>query len=405
MSKESNDLIEIYKLLESASRKTLIELINEKKEEFALSNLQLSKILSIDKSTFDRLVKKIEEGLVDSIEFYQVLKICQFFQISVDQISQLYVASLKPENIAELERARKANFIVRTFDIKALKEVKFIDTVTEIESIEERIVSFFGLDSIFEYDEVIGAVLFSKTKKKGTYDKMMEFWVRSAYYQFEKIANPNDYDKEKLLALIPKLRAYTRFEEKGFLTVVQALYNVGVTVIVQSYLSKTQVRGGTFVVKNKPCIVVTDFNKSYATLWFALVHELYHVIYDFEELKTWKYHLSGEVDLNLFKEEYADYFACEMLFSKEKLNYIRHMISSPTIVHEYAEQNKVHPAIIYNFYCYDEVQKGNNQYPFYQKYFGKPDKSLQSIKTNPWDKRNINDEIRRHKLILTNKDE
>jgi HTH-type transcriptional regulator/antitoxin HigA len=398
MSKDSR-LIDIYRLLEQPNDKRLIDLINEKKEEFSLSNLQLSKILSIDKTTFDRLIKKIEEGIVDSIEFYQILKICQFFQISVDDVSQLYVASLQPSSIAELELARKANFIVRTFDLKALKDQGFIDSLTDIKTIEGRIKTFFGLETVYEYDEEIGSVLFSRTKKRSQ-DKMREFWVRSAYYQFENINNSNDYDKEKLLALIPKIRAYTRYEEKGLLTVTKALYNIGVTVIVQSYLTKTQVRGATFVVHDKPCIVITDYNKSYATIWLALMHELYHVIYDFDELKAWKYHLTGEVDLNLFKEEYADFFACEILFPKEKLNFIRHQISSNALVSAYAEENKVHPSIIYSFYCFDEKLKGNDTYPFYSKYFGKPEKAIQMLKISPWEKDTIYDEVERIKQIL-----
>lgn len=400
----SNDpaLVEIYKLLGHPAEKRLIDIINEKRDEFGLSNLQLSKILSIDKSTLDRLIKKMEDGLVDSIDFYQILKICQFFQISMDDISQLYVASLKPENIAELELARKANFIVRTFDLKALKDKGFITSITDIGAIENRINSFFGLETIYEYDEEIGAVLYSRTKKDSQ-DKMREFWVRSTYYQFQKINNPNDFDREKLLALVPKIRAYTRYEEKGLLTVIQALYNIGITVVAQSYLSKTQVRGATFVVNDKPCIVITDFNKTYATIWFALMHELYHVVYDFEELKAWKYHLTGEVDLNLFKEEFADLFACEILFPKEKLNFIRHQMSSHVLVQQYAEENKVHPSIIYSFHCYEEKKGGKDVYPFYQKFFGKPDKALQVVKSNPWNKKNILEEIERIKSTMVQK--
>lgn len=400
MKKDEQILANVYRLLGQDGNKRLIDIIKEKREEFNLSNLQLSKILSIDKSTFDRLIKKIENGETYNIDFYLILKVCQFFKIDLEEVSQLYVASLKPEHIEELEIARKANFIIRHFDLKALKDVGFIDSLTDIRAIEKRIVSFFELNTIFEYKEEIGSVLFSRTKNNSD-DKMREFWVRSAYHQFEKINNPNEYDRERLLAIIPKIRPYTRYEEKGFLTVVQALYNIGVTVIIQSYLSKTQVRGGTFVVHDKPCIVITDYGKTYATLWFALLHELYHVIYDLDELKTWRYHLSGEADINLFREEHADFFACEMLLPTEKLNYIKHRISSPTLVNEYAEQNKIHPSIIYSFYCREEQKNGNDQYAFYRKYFGSPEKALKAVKTNPWDKQAIIDEVKRAKAILT----
>lgn len=394
-------LNDIYKILERDEGESLFDVISKKRDQMGLSNLQMSKILGIDKSTFDRLLKKIEDGDNSNIDFFSILKICNLFGIDIKQISEIYASSLSSSSIGELEQARKANYIINQFDLKGLKDVGFINSISDFREIERRIISFFKLESIFQFNIEIGAVLFSRTKAT-SHDKMREFWVRSAFYQFEKINNPNDYDRDILLSIIPKVRLYTRFEEKGFLTVLQALYNAGVTVIVQSYLSKTQVRGGTFSINQKPCIVITDFNKNYATIWFALLHELYHVLYDFEELKTWKYHLTGESDIYLLREDDADYFACEMLLPKEKLNFIKHVINSPILVAEYAEKNKIHPSIIYSFYCYEEKKNnGKDYYGLYQKFFGKPDKLLFTIKTHPWDKENIYHEIQNIKQKFT----
>lgn len=391
--RNTSDNLDLYKYLNENSSESLYELIAKKREEMNLSNLQMSKILGIDKTTFDRILKKLEDGDSSSIDFFAVLKICNLFGVDIQEMSEIYASSLKAEYIGELEHARKANYIVNQFDVKALKEIGFIDSISDFRQIEQRIITFFQLESIFQYNTEIGTVLFSRTRAN-SHDKMRELWVRSAFYQFEKIKNEHEYDRNALLKIIPKIRPYTRFEEKGFFMVIKALYNVGVTVIVQSYLSKTQVRGGTFAVQNKPCIVITDFNKSYATLWFALMHELYHVLYDFEDLKSYKYHLTGESDLYLLREDDADTFACEMLFPKEKLDFIRHLITVPVSVASYAEQNKIHPAIIYSFFCYDEKKnKGKDFYPLYQKYFGKADKILHLVKTNPWDKDTIYQEI------------
>jgi HTH-type transcriptional regulator / antitoxin HigA len=73
-----------------------------------------------------------------------------------------------------------------------------------------------------------------------------------------------------------------------------------------------------------------------------------------------------------------------MLLPKEKLDFVKHLINSPALVAEYAKKNKVHPSIIYSFYCYEEKkQNGKDFYGLYQKYFGKPDKTLQAVKTHP----------------------
>lgn len=50
---------------------------------------------------------------------------------------------------------------------------------------------------------------------------MREIWAREAIFQFQKMDNPNEYYKAKLLSIIPKIRPYTRYEEKGLLTGLQ----------------------------------------------------------------------------------------------------------------------------------------------------------------------------------------
>lgn len=393
---------EIYEYLSKDSpTPTLKEALEAKREELGItSNLQLSKILGIDRSTLSRII----EGKNEKIDLFALLKINQFLGVGLEELSKIYVASLKPEEIEELEDARKANYIIRNFDLQGLKKVGFITDPYDIKSVEKRIVNFFGLSSIYNYSEDIGSVLFSRTNAY-SHDKMREFWVRSAFYSFEKIENPNNYDRDALDALIPKIRPYTRYEEKGLLTVIQALYNIGITVITQKYLSKTQVRGGTFSVKGKPCIVLTDLNKNYATLWFALMHELFHVMYDFEDLKKGlRFHLTGESDLLLFREEDANYFAREILFPQEKLEYIKPLINNHSLVVAYAEKNRVHPSIIYSFFCYHEQKQRNKDlYGVFQQYFGSPDKALNAIKTNPWDKESIHNNIEelRKKLSIT----
>jgi Zn-dependent peptidase ImmA (M78 family)/DNA-binding Xre family transcriptional regulator len=403
MRNDDDVMLEIYKLLEVSGSRNLHTVICQQKELMGISDYQMSKILDIDKSTFNRLIKKIADGQVNNVDFYSILKICQFLGIGIEEMSQIYVASLQANHIAELEQARKANYIINHFDIKGLKDAGFIDTTNDFKAIENRLVKFFCLDSIFTYSSQIGGVAFSRTKRISD-DKMREFWVRSAFFQFEKIANPNQYKKEELLSIIPKIGPYTRYEEKGFLTVIQALYNIGITVIVQSYLSKTQVRGGTFIVNDKPCIVVTDFQKTYYSLWVALMHELYHILFDLEQLKSLRYHLTGEAqsDLYLFREDYADLFSWEMLFQQAKLDFIKQMISSPAYVDNYAKENKVHPSIIYGFYCYEEKAKNKREYyGLYQQYFAKADKALKTVRINPWNKATIYEGIEETKQLYT----
>lgn len=403
MGNEQEFLNDIYKLFNVDNPKKLIDIINDKMKLFEITAFQMGKMLSINKSSFDRLIKKIEVGDIEKVDFYTILKISEFLGISINEISQIYVSSLKKEFIAELEISKKANILHQYFDLKGLKKYGFIKDVYDVKAIENRILSFFGIENLHQYYSEIGGILFSKTKKSFN-DKMREFWVRSAYYQFLKIDNPNEYDREKLLTLIPKIRPYTQHVKTGFLTILRALYNVGVTVIVQQHLTKTQVRGGTFRIEDKPCIVLTNLNGHYGTLWFALLHEVYHVLFDFEDLKIWKYHLTGEPDLGLYeKENLADYFSLEILFPKEKMEYIKSVIDSPLTIQQYAKQNNVHPAIIYDFYCYEEYKNGNNYSSKYSQFIGSSEIALSEVIMNPWNKKTIFEEVKKVKDLLETK--
>jgi HTH-type transcriptional regulator / antitoxin HigA len=394
-------LDEIYKLLDSGESTSFRALVDRKKKELGInSDLQLAKLTGIDKNTIPRII----DGQTQKVDLFSLIKICHFLGLDTTEVLQIYVASLKPEFIGDLDRARTANYILKNFDLEGLKKVGFITSVSDFQAIEQRIVKFFKLDSIFQYNSYVGAVAFSRSKVLSN-DKMREFWIRSACYQFEKINNPNPFSKDDLAALIPKIFPFTRYVEKGLQHVVQALYNIGITVIVQGYLTKTQVRGGTFCINNRPCIVITDYKQSYPYLWVALMHELYHVLYEFDQIKSWSYHLTGDAYSysQLFNEDYADVFSWEMLFPKEKREYIKHVIGRAAYVDAYAKENMIHPGIIYAAYCEDLYAKENrNEYGFYQHHFGKSEKSIHSIKFNPWtEKETIDEEINEKKKYYT----
>ncbi|MHA4808036.1 XRE family transcriptional regulator [Flavitalea flava] len=342
----------IYSLLGQPVKISLFDLIEKKKESLGLSNLQLGTILNVSKSTFDRILKNIQENDLKDIDFFILLKLTQFLGVSIEDISQNFVATLNVESIKELEYARMANYIYENFDLKSLRKVGFIDTLTDFNKIENRIRLFLGIESIYTYTSNSSYIpAFSKTKRNAS-QLMKEFWVKSANAYFEKINNPFPYNRTLLIDLIPKIRPYTMNLEDGLKTVAQALFNAGVTVIFQQSLPLTQVRGATFIIHNKPCIAITDLNKNYSTIWFALLHELHHVLYDFNEIKKQVFHLTGEPDLFLLQEPLADEFAREYFFSDDKCRYIAPYIESPHLVAKYARECQVHPSIIYNFFAY-----------------------------------------------------
>lgn len=335
-------------------KKTLKDIFNERLKEMNLSQRQIEDFLGIRY----RSLIGILNGTAKRVDVINLIKLSHFLGITADKMLSHYTKKeMNSYNIGSLERSRKHSFLANNFDLSILKKEKFISTVTDIESIERRIIDFFGFKDIFEYESEKIFPVFSRPKRDSN-EVMSRFWVKSAFAHFKEINNPNAYSREALVDLMPKIRPYTRNVEKGFLAVVRALYNIGVTVIYQPHITGVQAYGATFVVNGKPCVVVSNLNKSYPTLWFAFIHELYHVLYDIEDISQRTYHLTGVPDVFLVHEDKANQFARNYLFPKESTDYISPFIKDDFIVNKYAEKLEIHPSIIHNCYLWDRDQEG-----------------------------------------------
>ena len=396
-------MTEIYDLLSHNNPSAdIAKLIDKKMADLDLSERQLSTILGIERPS----LKRLKEGEAQKLDLLTALKLIQFLGLEFDDFIKIYVSSLPKESIGDLERVRKANYLVENFDLKTLKKIGFIKSVTDYDEIENKIVSQFGLKSIFEYSLEVAYPLFSRGRRPFS-DKMLEYWVKSAYSKFSEINNPNKFDKTALGSLIPKIRPYSRDVEFGLLTVAKALFNLGVTVIVQPYLMKTHIKGMTMIVNGKPCIALSNYYNKYPTLWFTLLHEIAHVFYHLDKVSALNYHVSGNDDLYLMEPE-ANLFAREILFSEEKVNYIKLFIDNPRVVEEYAEQNKVHPSIIYGIYIrsLEDNNPGNDYGSLYAKYSSHmnvgPELAIKSLNTSAWGDCNIREDSERVKQVFLN---
>jgi HTH-type transcriptional regulator/antitoxin HigA len=312
----------------------------------------------------------------------------------------VYFKERPVDEIKELQSSMDITFINKFFDLKTLINLGFIDKNDSLDQLKDRICKFFDLESIYEYDRELSEAFYSRTKKTFS-DKMKDFWIKSSYKYFELVDNPNDYKRENLLELIPKIKPYSQNVETGLLTVFQALYNIGVTVLFQPSLPKTQIRGATFLIKQKPCIVITDFNKNYATIWFALIHELHHVLFDLEIIEKTNYHLSGEPDLFLIQEDKANEFAAEYLFSSEKMRFIEKMIHNKFMVEKFAKECQIHPCIIYSQYQWRQSEGGNDFWGAFKENFPNIKGVTKKLNVSNWDIQSIKETAIKIRELLT----
>lgn len=368
---------------------------DSKLAEYNLSKTKALKLLNIDKDVFEEVI----EGTAKQPNLIHIIKIAEFLGIGIAEFIPLILRQQTKENIASIDSARKATFLLRNFDVKALTKEGFFDSNATTDQLVQKVLDFFGFESIHDFEEQLDEPLYSRSKRTFS-DKMKDFWIKSAYRTFRLINNPNSYDRTKLKELIIKVKPYSQDVETGLFTVCKALYNIGVTVIFQNYLTTTSVRGATFIIGGKPCIVITDYLKKYPSLWFTLLHELHHVLFDFDVIADANFHLSGDADLFLIEEK-ADAFARDFFLSVEKFHYIKRYINNHFLVNRFAKDQEIHESIVYSFFAkYQEQLYNKNYYGAFKEFY--PDYSEAILKLNPvsWDSGSIRSTGEKIKQIL-----
>ncbi len=352
--KYMNQLIQdLIKPIESPIRESLKDIFNRRLIELQMSKTAAANLLEIESRTLNGIL----DGTLQRVDISNLVKVSNFLQISLQEIFILFSQSLE-KNFPQLSKSTSKSilFINQNFDVAALKKVGFIDSVSDYEQIEKKIVDFFGLRNIFEYKLPPMNVAFSSGVVKPKNNLSRDFWINVGMKTFYKINNPYSYQREALIKYFPEIRWHCTNVNVGLIEVMQSLYRMGITVIYQSRMKTDfHLRGATFSIDNKPCILLTDYRGFYPTLWFALIHELFHVLFDWDEIKKNKYHVSGELEqLSVqAKEEEADNFAREYLFSKEKSNIIRPHLKDVEYVKKFSKVNNVDSSFVYVFNAKD----------------------------------------------------
>lgn len=398
--KEADKLIK--SLLGSYGNPTNLGL--KEKFELKLSELNINQTQALDIMGIEtRALNGLLDGSGKRIDITALLKLSRFLETSQGDVINLFLDSLIPASASELEAIDKRKFIINNFDLPQLKKEGIIDSTTDFNLIEDKLLSYFGYDSIFDYRKDVLAPAYSSGKlHKDTL--MSNYWVESAYQIFRKINNHYKYDRKALIDFFPTIRWYSLNVEKGLLQVIRALYKMGITVIYQSKFKSLHLKGATFVVNGKPCIVLTNYRGYYPTLWFSLIHELHHVLFDLEQIEINSFHISDNSDLFTTEhiENEANKFARKYLFSEEKMEDVLPHIENRYFINEYAKQNHIHPSIIYAFYAFDN---GDDKKIWTKIINNKlmPDINLclNQLESNPWQK-SINDIVKYNKEQIFN---
>ncbi len=348
-----DNLDDIDLLLEGAFP-NLKELFEYRIKTLNISTRQAWTTLDIDARTLNNML----DGEAKTFDALTFIKLANFLQITPTQLINFYVSSVITQNKALLEPTEKKAFILNHIDLKSLKKAGFFSDEADYNQIENRLKLFFGIDTLEHYQGLYSnQVAFSTNSRRGTLDLSRAFWLKSAISIFRTINNPNPFDRDRLLEIFPILKNYSINLDKGLLQVAKDLFEVGVTMIYLPKLPGLNVRGATLSVSGKPCIVITDASPFYPSLWFALVHELIHVLRDWEDFINQPAHLSFDSDDDDFdhneRENNANHYARQYLIADKYFDIAANHINDQFSVYALARELNIHPSLIYSFYCWD----------------------------------------------------
>lgn len=397
---------EINELLNNIFKKvSLREMFEKRLYEIGISQTAAEKLLGIGHRPLNGLLDVTQK----KVDYSTFKAVASFLNMPIEELIEIHIKLLESNFSNENTSSNKKKFIRENFDLAVLRKAGFIDTINDFDKIESKITSHLGLPSIFDYKKIAFSTAFwvskSNFKNPVKTTTTRNFWLTSARTFIEKLDNPYHYDRENLIKFFPQIRWHSTNVELGLFHIIRALFKLGITVIFKPRLSTLYLRGVTFSVNNKPCIVLTDYSGNYPTLYHCLIHELYHVLFDWEEIKADSYHISeGTEDMIILdeREVQADDFARRYLFSDEKMQAIEPYMRNERIVEEVAQENNIHKSIIYIYNAYDKSSVDRLVWMRAKRYMPDIKKATHKIEI-PWDdKRPLVEIVREKKMEIYN---
>lgn len=364
---------------------SLIESLKKFMQENALTEVETASLLSIQRNRFTRIVN--EEGA--ELELSNAIRIANLLGIKSEDFVKTYLGNVNEQELAVIERAKTSAFVLSNFDIDGLKQDGIIKKKDRIEDISNRLCHFFGYNNILEYGNSFNDVtLFSKSKHLINEDrekKMQRFWLKCAIASFKSLNNPNEYDEGSLIDFLKVIKTYTLDVELGLSKVRHILYSFGITVLVQEYVNRTKAFGVSMIIDGKPCIIITDFGKQYHKVWLTLLHELYHIVNDYEYISRTNIHLSDPENEDIFVSEIdADTFARNIILSPKTLEIASVLINSNFKIKELARRLNIHPTMVYGVYLESlSSEVAALKYPKYRRYLLDSAVAVKDLSFNP----------------------
>lgn len=259
------------------------------------------------------------------------------------QIETFYRSELERLELERDPAAAKA--ILQKFPLKVLREQGYLTaTLRQPARCATQVMSFYRAGNLSALDglhaSAAKAVAFRQSASLDGIARAT--WLRLVELDAAECEVDVEFDRSKLEALIPALRALTRETPADFgRQIVDGLASVGVQIVFTAAVPRAGTYGAARWFDGKPLVALSLHRRTEDQFWFTLFHELYHVM---RHTLTPEGFVSGDWDDGKQEQDANDY-AGELLIPAEHAARLREL-KTPDEVREFAVDIDIAPGIV-----------------------------------------------------------
>ncbi|ALX48518.1 HigA family addiction module antitoxin [Lentibacillus amyloliquefaciens] len=253
---------------------------------------------------------------------------------------KMYSQTYSMEQLKKLSKRFKFNAVFNGLDWDLAKQANEMLKLLRISNFEQFDTVYSGLNADFMED--------------GGETEAIAIWLSLAREEVEiqnKDLSNKNFDKKKLIESLDKFKllALNNDYEVSLQSARKLLNRLGIYLVFYNALKNSKVRGVLTTYKNHPAIYLTGRFKTHDHVWFALMHEIGHLIKHYtpdEPIVTLENELEFKTNIDT-KEEEANEFARDFFINKsEYKEFVNIGEFDEKIIHEFAETQGVLPGIV-----------------------------------------------------------
>ncbi len=320
------------------------EVLLEALEERGMSQAELARRTNRPMKTINEIVKgKAAITPETAIQLEVVLGIPASFWNNLESRYREHLARIEANEQLE----REGNWIER-FPIQDMIRRQLLPKATSRAAQLDELLRFFAVSSPAAWDRhwKNAAAAFRQSPAFTASPHAVAVWLRLGEIAAGKL-DCAPFDTEGLARALPEIRRLTRLNPLAFLEdLVDILRACGVALVLTPELTGTHLSGATrWLSPSKVLVQLSLRHRSDDQFWFALFHELGHVV---RSSRRQAYLDSGTGGAGFDKdEEEADQFAATQLIpSADYGQLVEASDFSPEHLRQVAEQMEISPGIV-----------------------------------------------------------